>query len=51
MAVVGGAAHLGGALLGAGLVTLVNDRLQDILPRLIGAQGSFRDDRGSACCW
>ncbi len=41
MAVMGGAAHVWGALLGAGLVTIVNDRLQDILPRLIGAQGSF----------
>jgi len=41
MAVIGGAAHIPGALLGAALVTVVNDRLQDILPRLIGAQGSF----------
>ncbi|MCW3474497.1 branched-chain amino acid ABC transporter ATP-binding protein/permease [Limobrevibacterium gyesilva] len=41
MAVVGGAAHVPGALLGAGLVTIVNDRLQDILPKLFGAQGSF----------
>ena len=41
MAVIGGAAHVPGALLGAGLVTLVNDRLQDILPRLFGASGSF----------
>ncbi len=41
MAVIGGAAHVPGALLGAGLVTVVNDRLQDILPRLFGARGSF----------
>jgi branched-chain amino acid transport system permease protein len=41
MAVVGGAAHVPGALLGAALVTLVNDRLQDVLPRLLGAQGNF----------
>ena len=41
MAVVGGAATLPGALLGAGLVTVVNDRLQDILPRLLGSQGSY----------
>jgi branched-chain amino acid transport system permease protein len=41
MAVVGGAAHLPGALLGAALVTLVNDRLQDLLPKLLGAQGNF----------
>jgi branched-chain amino acid transport system permease protein len=41
MAVLGGAAHLGGALLGAGVVTIVNDQLQTLLPRLIGTQGSF----------
>jgi branched-chain amino acid transport system permease protein len=41
MAVVGGAAHVPGALLGAGLVTIVNDRLQDILPRLLGTTGNF----------
>ena len=41
MAVVGGAAHLPGALLGAGLVTVINDRLQDVLPRLFGATGNF----------
>ena len=41
MAVVGGAAHIWGALLGAALVTVVNDRLQDYLPKLIGAQGNF----------
>ena len=28
MAVVGGAGHIGGALLGAAVVTIVNDRLQ-----------------------
>jgi branched-chain amino acid transport system permease protein len=41
MAVVGGAAHIPGALLGAGLVTVVNDALQDVLPRFIGGQGNF----------
>ncbi len=41
MAVVGGVGRLWGALLGAGLVTLVNDRLQDVLPRLLGSQGSY----------
>jgi branched-chain amino acid transport system permease protein len=41
MAVVGGAAHIPGALLGAGLVTVVNDVLQDVLPKLIGTQGNF----------
>jgi branched-chain amino acid transport system permease protein len=41
MAVVGGAARIGGALLGAALVTIVNDQLQNLLPRLIGAPGNF----------
>jgi branched-chain amino acid transport system permease protein len=41
MAVVGGAAHIGGAVLGAALVTVVNDRLQDVLPRLLGAQENY----------
>ena len=41
MAVIGGAAHVPGALLGAALVTIVNDRLQDILPRLFGARGNY----------
>jgi len=41
MAVVGGAAHIPGALLGAGLVTVVNDMLQDLLPKLLGTQGNF----------
>ena len=41
MAVVGGTGHLAGALLGAGLVTIANDRLQDWLPLLLGAGGSY----------
>jgi branched-chain amino acid transport system permease protein len=41
MAVIGGAAHIQGALLGATLVTIVNDRLQDILPKLFGATGDY----------
>lgn len=41
MAVVGGAASIWGAILGAGLVTILRDALQDILPRIIGAQGNF----------
>ncbi len=41
MAVLGGAAHIPGALLGAGLVTVVNNALQDVLPKLIGTQGNF----------
>ena len=41
MAVLGGAAHVWGALLGAALFTVLNDQLQTVLPHLIGAQGSF----------
>ncbi|MCQ4160023.1 branched-chain amino acid ABC transporter ATP-binding protein/permease [Roseomonas sp. GC11] len=41
MAVAGGVQHLGGALLGALLVTLLRDQLQSLLPALLGAQGNF----------
>ncbi len=41
MAVLGGAGHLWGAVLGASIVTLVKERLQDILPHLLGASGNF----------
>ena len=41
MAVVGGAGHAWGAVLGAGLVTLLKAWLQDLLPRLLGQSGSF----------
>ena len=41
MAVLGGAGHLWGAVLGATIVTLVKERLQDILPHLLGASGNF----------
>jgi branched-chain amino acid transport system permease protein len=41
MAVVGGAGALPGALLGAALVTVVNDQLQDLLPRLLGHAGNY----------
>ena len=41
MAVAGGVGQIGGAILGAGLVTIVRDQLQDVLPRLIGTQGNF----------
>jgi branched-chain amino acid transport system permease protein len=41
MAVVGGMARLWGAVLGAVAVTLANDQLQDLLPRLIGGQGNY----------
>ena len=41
MAVLGGAGHVGGAILGAGLVTLLKDQLQRILPSLLGAKGNY----------
>jgi branched-chain amino acid transport system permease protein len=41
MVVVGGASHLSGALLGAGIVTLIKDQLQDLLPRLFGLEGNY----------
>jgi len=41
MAVLGGAGHLWGAVLGASIVTLVKERLQDVLPHLLGASGNF----------
>jgi branched-chain amino acid transport system permease protein len=41
MTVIGGAAHILGALLGALLVGVVNDQLQDLLPRLLGQAGNF----------
>lgn len=41
MAVVGGAAHVWGALIGAGVITVLKQWLQDWLPRLLGASGNF----------
>ena len=41
MAVLGGAAFLPGAVLGAALFVVVNDQLQDLLPRLLGGLGGF----------
>ena len=41
MAVVGGAAHVWGALLGAGVITVLKQWLQDWLPKLLGASGNF----------
>ena len=41
MGVAGGIQHIGGAVLGAAIVTLLRDQLQTLLPALIGAQGSF----------
>ncbi|THF65138.1 branched-chain amino acid ABC transporter ATP-binding protein/permease [Pseudothauera rhizosphaerae] len=41
MAVVGGAAHVWGALVGAGVITVLKQWLQDLLPRLFGQSGNF----------
>jgi branched-chain amino acid transport system permease protein len=41
MTVVGGAAHVWGALTGALLTKLLEDQLQVLLPRLIGTSGSY----------
>ena len=41
MAVVGGAGHLWGAVLGAALITLLKAQLQDLLPQLLGSSGNF----------
>lgn len=41
MAVIGGAGHVWGAVLGAGVFTLVKQWLQDWLPRLLGQNGNF----------
>jgi branched-chain amino acid transport system permease protein len=41
MAVIGGAAHVWGALVGAGLITILKQWLQDLLPQVFGASGNF----------
>ncbi|WP_250466193.1 branched-chain amino acid ABC transporter ATP-binding protein/permease [Caballeronia sp. GAFFF2] len=41
MAVVGGVAHVWGAILGATILTVLQDYLQTLLPKLIGANGNF----------
>lgn len=41
MAVLGGVGHVWGAFLGAGVVRIVEDQLQVLLPRLIGTSGNF----------
>lgn len=41
MAVVGGAGHVWGALMGAGVITLLKQWLQDWLPKLLGQTGNF----------
>ena len=41
MAVVGGVGHIWGAVVGAGLIKLLDDQLQVLLPKLIGTSGSY----------
>jgi branched-chain amino acid transport system permease protein len=41
MAVVGGVGHVWGAVLGAGILTILKDVLQGLLPKLLGANGNF----------
>jgi branched-chain amino acid transport system permease protein len=41
MAVVGGVSHVWGALLGAAILTLSQDWLQTLLPKLLGSDGNY----------
>jgi ABC-type branched-subunit amino acid transport system permease subunit len=41
MAVVGGVSHVWGAIVGAGLITVLKQWLQDWLPTLLGQSGNF----------
>jgi branched-chain amino acid transport system permease protein len=41
MAVVGGSGYLWGAVLGAAVITLLKEKLQDMLPTLLGTTGNF----------
>jgi len=41
MAVIGGAGQVWGALVGAALITVLKQWLQDILPQIFGASGNF----------
>jgi branched-chain amino acid transport system permease protein len=41
MAVVGGVSHVWGAVLGATILTVLQDYLQTLLPRLLGSNGNF----------
>lgn len=41
MAVLGGAAHVWGAIAGAGIVKVLEDQLQVLLPKLIGTSGNY----------
>jgi branched-chain amino acid transport system permease protein len=41
MAVVGGSGYVWGAVVGAGLITVLKQWLQDLLPRIFGQSGNF----------
>ncbi len=41
MAVIGGASHVWGAVVGAGVITILKQWLQDLLPALLGQTGNF----------
>ena len=41
MVVIGGVAHVWGAILGAGLITILKQWLQDWLPQVLGQSGNF----------
>nr|WP_238136969.1 branched-chain amino acid ABC transporter ATP-binding protein/permease [Variovorax sp. JS1663] len=41
MAVIGGAAHIWGAVIGAAAVTVAGELLKDALPRLLGSAGNY----------
>ncbi len=41
MVVIGGVSQLGGAIVGAAIVVLLRDQLNDLLPRLLGSSGNF----------
>ncbi|MEY2631921.1 MAG: hypothetical protein RIR00_575 [Pseudomonadota bacterium] len=41
MAVIGGIGHVWGAVIGAGLITVLKQWLQDLLPQLLGTSGNF----------
>jgi branched-chain amino acid transport system permease protein len=41
MAVIGGVGHVWGALMGAGVVKILEDQLQVLLPKLLGSSGNY----------
>lgn len=41
MAVLGGVGHVWGAIAGAGIVKILEDQLQSLLPKLMGSDGSY----------